>query len=405
MHIVLVSYEFPPVTATGGIGSYMYHLSIILDEAGHTITVFSADPGAKDVRILQQMHCTNYLVPAESNESFKEKVVTVFSTFLQTNKVDVIESPEVGGCALHIKENFPQIPLVVKMHSPGVLITKVSNTYVPLVSKIRFVAGALVRGKIDLGYWAKHDRNRDTDVEYKICMMADILLSPTVALKKWASSFWRIPASKIKVVPNPFSFDDTLFNLSLENRADIISFVGKLSVLKGMKAFTKAIPMILEKNKGYKIYLVGRDEVENGHSMQAYMQDKLAAYESSIVFTGALKKEALKEIYASSKVCVFPSLWENYPTVVMEAMAAGAAVAASAVGGIPEIINNTSLGILFDPKNAGQVAAAVNKLLHDDTARLTMAAAARKSLLQKIKDTGFKEKIIKLYSQFEKTTG
>lgn len=405
MNIVLISYEFPPITAAGGIGSYMYHLSVFLTCKGHKVTVFSANTVDTELIICEQNYCTNYQVPAQSNEIFRVSVVAVFEQYLQSNTVDIIESPEVGACALYIKEKFPGIPLFVKMHTPGVLITKISNTYLPVAKKIRFVAGALKRGKLDAGYWAKYDKNKDTDLEYQICMKADILLSPSMALKNWASEFWGIPSKRVQLLPNPFSIQDELFSLNLQNRPSVISFVGKLSVLKGMKALAKAIPVILEKNKGYKIYLVGRDVVENGQSMQAYMQQELAAYESRIVFTGALKREALKEIYASSKICVFPSLWENYPNVIMEAMAAGAAVAASAVGGIPEIINHPSLGILFDPKNANQIAAAVNKLLQDNTARLAMAAAARKNLLQKIKDVGFEQNILRLYCQFEKTTG
>ena len=403
MHIVLVSYEFPPVTATGGIGSYMYHLSLILTRSGHKVTVFSANPGAAGVRVAEYTHCINYLIPAANNDSFREQAVTTFTSFLENNKVDLIESPEVGACALYIKEKFPHIPLLVKMHTPGVLITKVNNTYMPLANKIRFVAGALMKGKIDLGHWAKHDKNRDSDVEYRICMMADILLSPSVALKKWAVSYWEIPANIIRVVPNPFSAEEELFLLPLQNRPAIVSFVGKLSVLKGMMAFTKAIPLILRQNKEYKIFLVGRDEVENGQSMQAYMQQQLAEYETRIVFTGALTKEELKKIYASSRVCVFPSLWENYPTVVMEAMAAGVAVAASDAGGITEIITHKVTGVVYDAKQPAQIARAINELLADDAKRLALAKVARNELLKKMNDTTIIKGLLQVYTQFENT--
>ena len=401
MHVALVSYEFPPANAIGGIGAYMHHLSVILTKAGHRVTVFSADPNANYPYVIGKANCFNWLVPATDNKAFREAVLPVFEEFLETNKVDVIESPEVGACALLIKEKFPHMPLVVKMHTPGVLITKVNNTYVSLASKLRFVAGALVRGKIDAGYWANHDKNRDTDAEYKICMIADALLSPSVALKKWAVRFWGIPAIKIKVIPNPFSVDDELFQLPFENRPAVISFIGKLSILKGMKAFTKAIPHILKKNKGYKILLVGRDEVESGQSMQAYMEDHLKGWLSDIVFTGSLDKEELKAIYASSRVCVVPSLWENYPTVVMEAMAAGAAVAASRVGGIPELITNNITGMLFDAMKPAQIAAAVNQLLADEEKRLAMAATARRALQQRMNDSEYEQALLQVYTQYE----
>jgi hypothetical protein len=64
----------------------------------------------------------------------------------------VIESPEVGACALYIKETYPSIPLVIKMHTPGVLITKISNTYQSVFTKLRYIAGAFLRGRFDLGF-------------------------------------------------------------------------------------------------------------------------------------------------------------------------------------------------------------------------------------------------------------
>lgn len=401
MHVVLISYEFPPTNAIGGIGSYMHHLCVFLTGKGQKVTVFSANPGSLEESVINYPHCVNYLIPSPNNESFRKDVLPVFETFIKKNRVDLIESPEVGACALHIKEKFPHIPLVVKMHTPGVLITKVNNSYVPLKKKLRFVAGALIRGKLDAGYWALHDKNRDADVEYRICMMADTLLSPSMALKQWAVKFWGISPQKIQVLRNPFSLQDDLFSMSLFNRPNVISFVGKLSVLKGMKALTKAIPIILKKNKGYKFFLVGRDEIENGVSMQAFMKKELDAYKTDIIFTGALDSDKLKEVYSSSKVCVFPSLWENYPTVIMEAMAAGATVAAAKRGGIPELIKNNNTGMLFDAMKPEEIARVVNELLDNEKKRLEIATTARQELMDNINSGLFETALLQVYTQYK----
>ena len=137
MHIVLVSFEFPPLNAVGGIGSYMYHLCRILNDANNRVTVFSANPNAEILKVEEYEYCTNYLLPSKTNEAFRKDVLPVFNTFLEKNKVDVIESPEVGACALLIKENNLHIPLVVKMHTPGVLITKVNNTKVNSIEALK----------------------------------------------------------------------------------------------------------------------------------------------------------------------------------------------------------------------------------------------------------------------------
>ncbi|HEV7330139.1 MAG TPA: glycosyltransferase family 4 protein [Flavisolibacter sp.] len=397
MHIALVSYEYPPVNAVGGIGSYMEHLANFLWGNGHKVTVFSADPSGSDVKETILKYCVNYLIPAKDNESFREAVVPVFDRFLRSNFVDAIESPEVGACAWYIKEKYPHIPLIVKMHTPGVLITKFSNTYIPALDKLRFVAGALRRGKIDLGYWSRYDKNRDVDLEYKICRRADILLSPSVALQRWASHYWKIPAEEIKILPNPFSLDEELFKLPLEQRPQVICFIGKLSVLKGMRTLTEAIPFIVKKNRNCKIFLVGRDVKENGQSMKEYMQVKLKKYHKNIVFTGALERNELAKIYAISKINVVPSLWENYPTVVLESMAAGVAVIASDAGGIPEMITDSETGYLINSKSSLQLAKTINIVLKDENERLRIVKAAREKLQKSINSQNFKEDQLNIY--------
>jgi glycogen(starch) synthase len=403
MNVVLVSFEFPPANNTGGIGSYMHHLSVFLSGKGINVTVFSANPAGAELSVVKLPHCVNYVIPSINNNIFRKDVLAVFENFVKTNRVDCIESPEVGACALYLKEKFPHIPLVVKMHTPGVLITRINNTYVPLKTKLRFVAGAFLRGKFDVGYWAKYDKNKLDDLEYKICMMADTLLSPSLALKNWAINFWGFKSQTIKILRNPFSLKDDLFSMPLTGRLNVISFVGKLSVLKGMKAFTEAIPLILRKNKEFKIILVGRDEIENGKSMLEFMQTELAAYKSQIIFTGALDRAKLNEVYASSKVCVFPSLWENYPNVILEAMAAGAAVAAAERGGIPELVKNNITGLSFNALKPRDIASVVNVLLQDERKRFTLAKNAREELIDKMNNDQYEKELLGVYTQYNET--
>jgi glycosyltransferase involved in cell wall biosynthesis len=85
----------------------------------------------------------------------------------------------------------------------------------------------------------------------------------------------------------------------------------------------------------------------------------------------------VKILLGRSRVCVVPSLWENYPNVILEAMAAGVAVAASNRGGIPELITNSTNGYLFNPLMPSEIVRAINKLLSSDEERFQITAAAR----------------------------
>jgi len=397
VHVLLVSYEFPPEMAIGGIGSYMNHLALLLHQSQFKVTVFSAILSGGKVSLVEREHCSNYLIPARTLLEFREKALSLFKELNGQIIFDVMESPEVGACALEIKKAFPEMPLVVKLHTPGVLITKINLTYQPVLSKVRYVAGALKKGKIDLGYWGKTGKQKEEDPEYILCSMADVLISPSKALKAWTEKFWSISHNRILVIPNPFSLKESLLQIPLSPRKKQICFVGKLSVLKGMLSFTKAINLILGNYPDYKIVLVGRDELENNISMQEWMQNELKPHHTKIIFTGVLNEQEVEKVYGASSVAVFPSLWENYPTVVLESMAAGVAIAASKRGGIPEIITHKINGLLFDPMSPAAIFKSVDYLLQNEERRITIAANGREKVIAQHNDLLESEMITKLF--------
>lgn len=362
--LALISFEFPPETAIGGIGSYFFNLCELLKSQDIEVHVFSATFKKDSHGTIYKSNCINHLIFSKTNDDFRKSIVSVFTEINKQVKFDIIESPEVGACALEIKKSFPEIPLIVKLHTPGVLISRINRTYQPLSQKIRFILGGMIKGRLDLGYWSKTDKNKQKDVEYQICLLANKLLSPSNALKKWIVEYWNINSEKIQIIPNPFIINQQQ-NANKTKREKVILFVGKLTVLKGMIAFTKAIPFILKKNPAYRIKLVGRDEYEPtlSKNMKTFMIEKLGSYLNRIDFLGVLDRSEVDLLFKSSEICVFPSLWENYPTVVLEAMANGCPVVASRVGGFIEIINHKKNGVLFNSLNYKDIVRTINKIL------------------------------------------
>jgi glycogen(starch) synthase len=378
VHILLVTYEFPPFMATGGIGSYMYHLAHLMAGKGHQVTVFSATHSHSEVTILRDIGYTNYLIPAVDISDFRMETLNVYDKYVYNQQIDLIESPEVGACALLIKQTYPQIPLLVRLHTPGVVITRFSQTYVSIFSKLRFVVGALRRGKVDLGYWSKIDLNRDRDPEYQICLLADKLISPSKSLGEYISRFWLIN-KKIHQIPNPFCADEDLFMFPIGNREKVICFVGKLTVLKGLFALTKALKVILKRHPDYRVVFAGRDEVVSKTipSMRAWMQSELKEVGEKVEFTGVLSRDEVKTLIGKCRICVVPSLWENYPTVILEAMAGGAAVVAANIGGIPEMVTNGETGYLIDPQKHKEIVRVLSHVISAESERQEVVIAAK----------------------------
>ncbi len=96
------------------------------------------------------------------------------------------------------------------------------------------------------------------------------------------------------------------------------------------------------------------------------------------VYEGFKKGEALRAAFRAAHLIVLPTREDNCPMVVLEAMAAGLPVAASRIGGIPDLIDDGVNGLLFDPNDADGMRAAVLRLLSDSQAASSMAAAGRK---------------------------
>ncbi len=89
------------------------------------------------------------------------------------------------------------------------------------------------------------------------------------------------------------------------------------------------------------------------------------------------KREDIREYLAASDAFVLSSNWEGNPLAVMEAMAAGLPVVATAVGGIPELVQPGEQGFLVPPGDATAFANAMQRLLDEPEQRGAMAIAAR----------------------------
>lgn len=88
-------------------------------------------------------------------------------------------------------------------------------------------------------------------------------------------------------------------------------------------------------------------------------------------------REDVPDLLAASDVFVMPSLWEGLPLALLEAMLAGKPVIASRTSGIPEAVNDGVDGVLTEPGDVAQLAAALRGVLNDPACRQTLGAAAK----------------------------
>jgi glycosyltransferase involved in cell wall biosynthesis len=96
-----------------------------------------------------------------------------------------------------------------------------------------------------------------------------------------------------------------------------------------------------------------------------------------VVFHGNVVHRELPGHYGRATVFVNPSLSDAFPLTVVEAMAAGLPIVASAVGGVPESVANEITGLLVKPDSADALASGLCRLLADGNLRARMSVAAR----------------------------
>jgi glycosyltransferase involved in cell wall biosynthesis len=94
-------------------------------------------------------------------------------------------------------------------------------------------------------------------------------------------------------------------------------------------------------------------------------------------YLGALDRSALQKEMSRATCGVLPSFEDNCPMVVLEASAAGLPFAASAVGGIPDLITHRTTGLLFDPSQPDSILDAIESMIADKGWAEQLATSAR----------------------------
>ncbi len=108
------------------------------------------------------------------------------------------------------------------------------------------------------------------------------------------------------------------------------------------------------------------------------VEPRLIARRENVINLGLIGHDEVLALWRLCAVAVVPSIWpDSFPTVALEAMAAGAAVVASRIGGLPEAVVDGESGLLVEPADAGALAAAIDRLIGDPALRERLGAGAR----------------------------
>ncbi|MFH1226710.1 MAG: glycosyltransferase [Planctomycetota bacterium] len=139
----------------------------------------------------------------------------------------------------------------------------------------------------------------------------------------------------------------------------VIANISKLRPEKRVDVFIKAVPAVLKEIPNATFLIVGDGPLES--ELKQLANDK--GLSGGVIFTGV--RNDIPAILRSSDLLALSSSYEGCPNVVIEAMASGVPVVATAVGGTPEIVQDGATGLLVPPENPDLLAGAIIALLKD----------------------------------------
>jgi glycogen synthase len=397
LRIAFITHEFPPDTGKGGIGTYTYQIANALINLGHEVEVFSAS-FTREVSDTYKGILT-HRIKIQSLDNFRILVVPYFISRHEILPFDLMECPEIGGEAAQIKLHYSSIPLVVRLHTPAVLITRLQNSHHSVIKKLRFVAGSFLRGKVDMGYWSKHDKNQFSDPDYLITEMASIITAPSQAMKIWAMDFWGIKKERIRVVPNPYYPSAELISIPTGTETKTICFLGRLNILKGILTITAAIPAVIKKNPDWKFKFIGADGAspDKSISMKQWMMMKLEKYKDHLEWIEWIDNNELHKYHSKCDIVIIPSLFESFSYVCAEAMGAGRAIIGSNSGGMKELLGDA--GLLINPASSRSLNRAINYLICNKEERRKLGESARNRVLNKYNPQVISQRMVEEYLQ------
>jgi len=366
MRILMLNYEYPPIG--GGAAPITRALSEQLALAGHYVDVVTMGYGRLPfqeqqidgrLRIFRVPALRRSPVRAVTIEmgSYLASALPVCLALASRNSYDLIHAHflmPTGVLAAAVKR-VTGLPLVITVHGSDV----------PGYNPDRFKRGH----KLLQPVWKAVVRS------------ADAIISPSAYLRDLLQKGYPAP---VTLVPYGFSAPAP----SAAVRRQRILFASRLFPRKGAQFMLDALA---------GLDLAGWDVVIAGDGpMLEPLKAQAARLGLAVQFPGFLKGQALQDLYASSAIFVFPSLHDNFPVVLLEALSHGCAIVTNNCTGMPEVVGDA--GLLVKPHDVPGLRAAIARLMGDAPLRHELGQRAR----QRVAELGWErilEQQIELYER------
>lgn len=384
----MLSWEYPPDIA-GGLGRHVAELAPALVQQGVKLDVitptpkptigrfsdnFEFDPAQVTSRAVvtteDGMIVHRVLIP------YQEKPLDIFKRVTEVNEI-------LTQYVLALYQQQLDDWDLVHTHDwltgfTGISINELHH--LPLITTIHATERGRSRGYI----WNDLQRVIDQS-EQDLIHKSDEIIVCSHYMDHELQTFFQVSSEKMKVVPNGVdieslqvqSEDPTEFRAKFAKPDEEIVFtVSRLVHEKGIHRLVEATPRILTECPNARIIIAGRGpESENLKKLAQGLQ-----VADRINFMGFVSDEDRNLLFKVANCAIFPSLYEPFGIVALEAMALGCPVIVSEVGGLAEIVEHEETGITVYPDDPNSVAWGVIRALHHPNSALEQAIKARRQV-------------------------
>ncbi len=357
MRILMLAWEFPP-RSVGGLSRHVFELSRALAARGDEVDVVTCGAeGIPEKEIIDGVGVWRvHPYPGANQRDFIDWVQRLNFALL-----------EKGAAIANLYGRFDLI------HAHDWLVTFAARAlkYIyttPLLATIHATEFGRNNGL------HTNEQRQINDIEWWLTYEAWKVICCSRYMCEELQHVFRLPANKLVSIPNgirvelegeaaaPSSLPPSLREGCRDAQSPMIFFIGRLVPEKGVQVLLEAAPAIIGSFPGAHFVIAGSGPFE-GYLRQRV---KELGLEGKVAFAGYIDEGTKNELYRAASVAVFPSLYEPFGIVALEAMVMGTPLVVSACGGLDEIVDHEVEGLKIYPGDAASLAGQVCRLLGDE---------------------------------------
>lgn len=373
--ILMLSWEFPPYV-DGGLGRHVAELAPALVEQGVTVHVLTPYP--------EPVHSSEEISPGlivhRADVSAIDQQSDIYMRATQGNKylVEVAEAlwSKVGGFDLiHAHDwlvGFAAITLKQKYRCPIVATFHATE-----------------RGRWRSDHLANGLSQAINRAENALSFEAWRIIACSRYMINELRHYFYLPSDKLDMIPNGVNLANSP-HFSKEELAafkaqhvspgnPLIFSVGRLVYEKGHHILIGSMPQILEAFPETKLVIAGRGPLLG--YLQSIVHD--LGINNSVHFAGFVTDVERDKFFAVANCAIFPSLYEPFGIVALEAMTFNCPVVVSNLGGLAEVVDHEKTGLLVYPDNSESTAWGVLEILRQPSLASQWAINAKQMLEKK----------------------